>query len=207
MLMEAAAWAAIVTVPIGLIGVGAPFVVTVSGKQRELRQQLREVLFPIVKACNEHQNGNEDAFSQQFIHDSRERLLILSKRDGLKCPNPAIVGMLDDALAEVASRSDLARHFPSFGISPEERARLMENNEQWIKAEALRAGAQAAVLIEAMNEVDHFNYRVYRKLEWHGSGLDELPVAEHSSGIPRVIVPALAVREEARDRSGSPPNP
>jgi hypothetical protein len=167
--MDAAAWAAIIIVPITIIGILVPVFLAFGGRQRELRQRLREVLYPIAAAANEYQLGNESLFTERFVVDTRNNLRILSKRDGLKCPNPTIIGQLDDTLSDIPARFNMSQLLPGHGISPHERAQLLENNKNWLNARVLQAGAQAATLIQCLNEIDNYNYRVYRKLRWHGN--------------------------------------
>ena len=164
-LLDAAAWAAIVIVPITIIGILIPVFLAFGGRQRKLRQELREVLYPIAAAANKYQDGDKSLFTEQFVIDTRDKLRIVSKRDGLKCPNPTIIGLLDDELADTPARFHMDQLLPP---TPD-RAQLLRNNTDRLNARILKAGAQAAVLIQCLNEIDNFNYRVYRKLRWHGN--------------------------------------
>src|SRR6478752_5213524 len=76
--------------PLGLVGTLAT--VASIGRQRGLRQQLREVLDPVVKACDEYQCGVDDYLTEKFLRTTAEKLLILSERDGLKSPNTFHIG-------------------------------------------------------------------------------------------------------------------
>lgn len=164
--METAAWAAIVAVPIGLASVAAPFLVIVVGEQRDLRKRLREILLPLAKACSDYHSGDHYVLAAQFVHDTTEGLRKLAKQDGLRTPNPETLGQLVDTLNDIPPRFDMDQQL-SF-LPAAERKELLKNNASLLDARVLQAGAQAAVLVNATHAIDRFNYRVYRRLKWHG---------------------------------------
>jgi hypothetical protein len=82
MLGVVASWATIIGFPLAVVTILAT--VASVGRQRGLRQQLREILDPVVKACDEHQYGNDDYLTEGFLRTTAEKLRILSERDGLK---------------------------------------------------------------------------------------------------------------------------
>src|SRR5258708_3932554 len=128
---DVASWVTIVGFPFGVVGAVGTFAAIASvGRQRGLRQQLREVLDPVMKACNEYQYSNRVHLTEGFLRRSAEKLRILSGRDGLKSPNKNHIGQLRDILMDIAGRFDIPTKLPTQYISQEQRAELLEANQK-----------------------------------------------------------------------------
>lgn len=165
--------AGIVAVPLAVVAiavsVAVPFFVVVHGRQRDLRQQLREVLFPVAQASSEYQNGNTSLLTTEFVDQTLDQLLKLSKRDGLKVPNSFVIGQLAESLNDIPGRFNMDQQLPLQALGRDEYNRLLENNQRWLDARVLEAGGRAAFLIQATHAIDNYDYRIYRKLKWHGN--------------------------------------
>jgi hypothetical protein len=101
---DAASWATIVALPVAVLAVVVPVAIAVGGRQRGLRQHLREILDPVVKACDEYRYGVDDYLTERFLRVTAEKLRTLSERDGLKSPNPFHIGQLRHILVDIANR-------------------------------------------------------------------------------------------------------
>lgn len=132
--------------------------IAVGGRQRGLRQRPREILDPVVKACDEYQRAVPDYLTEEFLRTTAEKLRILSKRDGLKSPNANHIGQLLDILVDIANRFHVARLLPGHGISQQERERLLEANEQRFNIAVEQAKRRAATYIRAVNKMDSWHY-------------------------------------------------
>jgi hypothetical protein len=169
---DAASWATIVGLPVAVIGVAVavvvPMVIAVGGRQRGLRQHLREILDPLVKACDEYQCGVDDYLTEEFLRATAEKLRILSKRDGLKSPNANHIGQLLDILIDIANRFDVPRLLPSHGISQHQREQMLEANEQRLKIAIEQAKRRAATYIRAVNKMDGWHYLTYLRFKRFG---------------------------------------
>ncbi|BAX92043.1 hypothetical protein [Mycobacterium shigaense] len=168
MLAEIAEWATIIGVPLMFAGVAVPFAVAVGGRQRDLRQRLRQTAYPLFQACDLYLKGDRYAITEGHARDAADKLRIISKRDGLKAPNQVMIGQLIDILLDIAARFGLNQSLPGFGLHHELRAEFLQNNARWLEAEILTAAAQAATLIRSANAIDNGNYWVYLKCKRFG---------------------------------------
>ena len=164
---DAASWAAIVGLPVTVIGVAVavvvPMAIAVGGRQRGLRQHLREILDPVVKVCDEYQHGNDDYLTEGFLRTSAEKLRLLSERDGLKSPSPFHIGQLRDILVDIATRFNVPQMLPSHGV--EQRQQILEANHQRFQLGVEQAKRRAATYIRAVNKMDGWHYLTYLRFK------------------------------------------
>ena len=169
---DAASWATIVGLPVAVIAVGVavvvPMVIAVGGRQRGLRQHLRELLDPLFKACDEHQRGNDEYLTEGFLRTNGEKLRLLSERDGLKSPNANHIGQLRDILMDIANRFDVPQMLPSHGVSLEQRQQMLEANHQRFQLGVEQAKRRAATYIRAANRMDGWHYLTYLRFKCFG---------------------------------------
>jgi hypothetical protein len=167
---DAASWAAIVGLPVAVIGVVVavvvPMATAVGGRQRGLRQHLREILDSVVKACDEYQHGNDEYLTEGFLRTSAEKLRLLSARDGLKSPNANHIGQLRDILMDIANRFDVPRMLPGHGI--EQRQQILEANHQRFQLGVEQGKRRAATYIRAVNRMDSWHYLTYLRFKRFG---------------------------------------
>ncbi|MCV7299772.1 hypothetical protein H7J93_09000 [Mycobacterium barrassiae] len=166
MLEEFAAWATIAALP--LTAVGALIGVASIGRQRGLRQQLREVLDEVFKACDEYQQGNHVFLNERFLRSSAERLRLLSERDGLRSPSTFHMAQLRDILLDIAGRFDVPASLPTHGLSPQQREELLEANEQRLTAGVDEARRRSATYLRAVNKMDAWRYLTYLRFKRFG---------------------------------------
>jgi hypothetical protein len=167
MLDVVAAWAGIIALP--LTAVGTLVGVASVGRQRGLRQHLREVLDQVFNACNEYQYSNKVFLTEQFLRTSAEKLRILSARDGLKSPNANHLGQLRDILRDVAGRFDIPNALPGHGISQQHRAELLQANQDHMDDGIEQAKRRSAAYIRAVNKMDGWHYWTYLRFRWFGT--------------------------------------
>jgi len=141
-------------------------VVVALGRQRGLRQRLREVLDQVVRACDEYQCGNDDYLTERFLRESAKKLRLLSERDGLKSPNTSHIGQLRDILEDIANRFDVPNMLPSHGVA--ERQELLEANGQAFNFGIEQAKRRAATYLRASKRMDGWRFWTYPRYRWFG---------------------------------------
>ena len=156
--------------PVAVIGVAVavvvPMAIAVGGRQRGLRQHLREILDPVVKACDEYQRGNDDYLTKGFLRRSAEKLRLLSERDGLKSPNANHIEQLRDILLDIANRFDVPQMLPGHGV--EQRQQILEANHQRFQLGVEQAKRRTATYLRAVNKMDSWHYLTYLRFKRFG---------------------------------------
>lgn len=150
------------------VAVVVPMVIAVGGRQRGLRQHLREILDPLVKVCDEYQHGLDDYLTEEFLRATAEKLRILSERDGLKSPNANHIEQLRNILIDIANRFDVPQILPRHAISTEQRQEMLEANHQRFQLGVEQAKRRAAAYIQAVNRMDGWHYLTYIRFKRFG---------------------------------------